>query len=168
MHQSSPWAPLTYSCVYRNLLTLCILIFVVLELNQSPCVCQVRETLYHWATTQAFLDTVYRNVFSTVRPLSSYFYIASVMLSHPRPHAVMSYSRGARLAAWCAFTRLLAAEPVSVEIRWGVERAEPVVVASAHPAQDIYPLIGFHTVVCLDVQRFLCMYHLEHLYCKLK
>lgn len=37
-------------------------------------------------------------------------------------------------------------------------------VASAHPAQDIYPLIGFHTVVCLDVQRFLCMYHLEHIF----
>lgn len=104
--------------------------------------------------------------------MGSYFYLACfpIHIHYMDRHfesQLLSSEKNLRstwFAAWCTFTGLLAAEPVPIEICRRMKRAEPVVVASAHSAQHIYPLISFHTVICLDVECLLCMYHLEHLY----
>lgn len=76
--------------------------------------------------------------------------------------------RSTWLAAESTFTGLLTAEPAAIEICRGMVRAEPVLIAPAHPAEYVYPFISFYTIICLDVEWFLRMNYLEHLYRQLK
>lgn len=59
--------------------------------------------------------------------------------------------------------RHLAAEPVAVEVGWGMVGPQSFAVALADFGQDVDPVAGLHTVVGLDVERPLRLNDLEHL-----
>lgn len=58
---------------------------------------------------------------------------------------------------------VLTAEPVAVEVGWGMVSAQTFAVALAHFGQDVDPVAGLHAVVGLDVESSLWLDDLEHL-----
>lgn len=71
--------------------------------------------------------------------------------------------RGAASAALRALRGGLAAEPAPVQESRGVVKAQPLLVAPRYPAESLYPLTGFYTVICLDIEWLFSMKYLKHL-----
>lgn len=56
------------------------------------------------------------------------------------------------------------AKPVAIKIGRGMVDCEPLLVALANFGEDINPVLGLHTIICLDIQdSSFRLDHLEHL-----
>lgn len=93
--------------------------------------------------------------------------LSSCRVTHaPWNPALFHLGRDLRGAASTALGVLhggLAAEPVPVQESRGVVKAQPLLVAPRYPAKSLYPLTGFYTVICLDIEWLFSMEYLKHL-----
>lgn len=113
---------------------------------------------YHWQVFVASLTE------SDRESLASLFSSCRVTPTFPGARSWLCRDlRGAARAALGALCRGLAAQPVPVQERRGVVKAQPLLVAPRYPAESLYPLTGFYTVICLDIERLFSMKYLKHL-----
>ena len=87
-----------------------------------------------------------------------------IPLAIPRPMACYQSLPCAGCAARSVICSSFTAKPVAVKIGRGMVDREALLVALANFGEDINPVLGLHTIICLDIQdSSFRLDHLEHL-----
>lgn len=87
-----------------------------------------------------------------------------IPLAIPTPRACYQSLPCARCAARSIICSSFTAKPVAIKISRGMIDREALLVALANFGEDINPVLGLHTIICLDIQdSSFRLDHLEHL-----